>query len=46
MLTTIMSEERIAAAEKEVSIISTALIGLSIPFGQALQFRSYLVKRF
>jgi len=41
-----MSEERIAAAEKEVSIISTVLTGCLIPFGQLLQFRNYLVKRF
>jgi len=40
-----MSEERIAAAEKEVSMYEAVLIGWLIPFGQVLQFRNYLVKR-
>jgi len=38
-----MSEERIAAAEKEVRIIWTILNGWQWPFDSVLQFRDCLV---
>ena len=41
-----MSEERIAAAEKEVRTIRIVLIGYLIPFDSVLQFRNRLDEYF